>query len=57
VVDGHTGLVIEVRTYSSPGDVVWIDDLSVTAPDGATIHTPGNVSLEPSTWADIKAAF
>jgi len=58
VVDGHTGLVIEVRTYSSPGDIVWIDDLTVTAPDGATILVPGEtVSLDRNTWAGIKAAF
>ena len=40
ISDGHTGLVVEVRTYSSPGDTVWIDDLEVTAPDHATIRTP-----------------
>jgi len=57
VVDGHTGLVIECRTYSSPGDIVWIDDMTITAPDGATIYTPGNMALENGTWADIKAAF
>jgi hypothetical protein len=33
----RTGLVIELRTYSSPGDTVWFDDISVTAPDHATI--------------------
>ncbi len=54
---GHTGLVIEARVYSNPGDIVWIDDMTVIAPDGATIHTPGNVALENNTWADIKAAF
>jgi len=37
VADGHTGLIIEARTYSSPGDTVWIDDLEVIAPEGATI--------------------
>ncbi|MCK4506143.1 MAG: hypothetical protein KAW14_11035 [Candidatus Aegiribacteria sp.] len=57
VVEGHTGLVIEARIYSNPGDIVWIDDMTITAPDGATIYTPGPVSLESSTWADIKAAF
>lgn len=58
VVDGHTGLVIEVRTYSSPGDIVWVDDLTVTAPDGATIIVPEDlVSLDRNTWAGIKAAF
>lgn len=54
---GHTGLVIECRTYSSPGDAVWIDDMTIIAPDGATIYLPGYLALENSTWADIKAAF
>jgi hypothetical protein len=57
VVEGHTGIVIEARIYSNPGDIVWIDDMTITAPDGATIYTPGTVSLESGTWADIKAAF
>jgi hypothetical protein len=38
VVDGHTGLVIEARTYSNPGDTVWLDDLMVTAPPTATVY-------------------
>ena len=55
VVDGHTGIVIECRTYSDPGDTVWIDDLTVTAPDGATIYTPDNyTSITPTTWGAIK---
>ena len=57
VVEGHTGLVIEARIYSNPGDIVWIDDMTITAPDAAIIYTPGNVALETGTWADIKAAF
>lgn len=57
VVDGHTGLVIEARTYSSAGDIVWIDDMIITAPDNATIWTPDNTALQNTTWADIKAAF
>lgn len=54
---GHTGLVIECRTYSSAGDYVWIDDMTIVAPDHATIYLPGYLALENSTWADIKAAF
>ena len=57
VVDGHTGIVIEARIYSNPGDIIWVDDMTVIAPDGATIWTPGNLALQNSTWADIKAAF
>jgi hypothetical protein len=58
VADGHTGLVIEVRTYSSPGDVVWIDELEVTAPDHAEIVTPETeVPVDSATWSAIKALY
>lgn len=54
---GQENLVIEVRTYSSPEDSVWVDDMTIIAPDHATICLPGYLALESSTWADIKAAF
>lgn len=58
VVDGHTGLVVEARTYSEPGDIVWIDDLTVTAPNGCSIMVPSDAqALDPHTWAAIKATF
>ncbi len=44
-----TGLVIEARTYSSSGDDVYIDTLTITAPDGAIITTPGGTVPEPAT--------
>jgi len=56
VEEGHTGLVIECRVYSNPGDIVWIDDLTVTAPDGATIYTPAQQALSSDTWGAIKAS-
>lgn len=34
----RNGLVIECRTYSNPGDTVWLDDLEITAPDYAPIQ-------------------
>lgn len=57
VADGHTGLVIECRTYSNPGDSVWIDDMTITAPDHAVIFTPGyppaGIDLEVTdVWVD-----
>jgi hypothetical protein len=59
VPDYHTGLMIEGRIYSSDEfDTIWIDDLTITAPDGATIIFPNiPVALVRSTWADIKASF
>lgn len=45
--------------YSSAEfDTIWIDDLTITAPDGATILFPNDpVALERETWGAIKAAF
>ncbi len=58
VEGGHTGLVIEARTYSEPGDTAWIDDLTVTSPDGSTIIVPSDAqALQGGTWAGIKASF
>ncbi len=59
IVDGHTGLIIEGRIYSSTEyDTLWFDDLTVIAPDGATILFPGDItSLERNTWGAIKTSF
>ena len=63
--DGHTGLVIEVRTYSSAGHTVWIDDLQIIAPEHCWIQTPGfivepdgsTVSDEFRTFGDVKVLY
>ena len=57
VEEGHTGLIVEVRTYSSPGDIVWIDNLVVTAPEGAEIIVPGGSGVTSMSWGNIKADF
>ncbi|KPK50927.1 MAG: hypothetical protein AMS22_11590 [Thiotrichales bacterium SG8_50] len=59
VVDGHTGLVIEARTYSELGDTVWIDDLDILAPDHVYIQFPGNgpIATETKTWGNIKTLY
>ena len=59
---GHTGLVIEARTYSYPGDIVWIDDLRVSfyaTHPGVCVMVPmaGPSAVEPTTWGGIKALF
>lgn len=58
VEGGHTGLVIQVRTYSEAGATVWVDDMTITAPNGTEIRTPDySQALSPDTWASIKATF
>ena len=59
VADGHTGLMIEGRIYSGAEyDVVWFDDLTIIAPDAATILFPDYVvSLERQSWGAIKTSF
>lgn len=59
VSGGHTGLIIECRTYSNPGDVVWVDDMMVRIPCGAVIIFPdaGPSAAEPTTWSRIKSIY
>jgi len=55
----HSGLVIECRTYSSPGDIVYIDDLEVTIPDHASIMMPSAsfVGTDDTSFGSVKALF
>jgi hypothetical protein len=59
VAEGHTGLVIEVRTYSGIGDTVWIDSFTVIPPGDCTVQTPDMlvVGTEGRTLTDVKALF
>lgn len=58
VSGGHTGLVIEARTYSNPGDTVWIDDVEVFAPEQARLMFPDMViPVEGNTWGRVKALY
>ncbi|MEA3265993.1 MAG: hypothetical protein U9P42_03500 [Candidatus Fermentibacteria bacterium] len=59
VEDGHTGLIIEGRIYAAVEyDTVWFDDLTIIAPDAATILFPDYVvSLERQSWGGIKTSF
>jgi len=61
-VDGdREGIVIECRLYSQAGGVDhYIDDVSVTAPDHATIYLPGDtrpVGNDAAAWGAVKALF
>lgn len=60
----ETALVIEFRLYSSPTTSTeyrtdyWGDDITVTAPDHATIIFPEPVSaVESATWSAVKALY
>ena len=57
--EGHTGLVIECRTYSNPGDIVFIDDMEIMIPDHASIILPhtGFVGTEATSFGSVKALF
>ena len=59
VVAGNTGLVVEARTYSNPGDTVWIDDLHIEMPDHVYAQIPGcsPVGVESESWGGVKALF
>ena len=58
--DGGTrdGLCIHIRTYSLPGDTIWVDSLEVTHPDGTYACFPGCPSpVETQSWSLIKAMY
>ena len=56
--DGHIGLVIEVRVYSDPGDTVWVDAMTVSAPDHAWILVPEPpMPVRNMAWSKIKALY
>jgi hypothetical protein len=57
--NGHTGLVVEARTYSEVGDTVWLDDLHIEAPDHIYIQIPGcsSVGNMDGTWGSVKALY
>ena len=62
IAAGQTALVIEIRPYESTSATeltyCWADNLVVTAPDGATIHTiAGTVPNEAESWSGVKALF
>lgn len=58
-VAGNTGLVLEARTYSNPGDIVWIDDMHIEMPDHVYAQIPGcsPVGVESESWGGVKALF
>jgi len=57
----HTGVIIEARIYASASadaNVIWLDDLSITAPGTATFIFPNTgTSLNRNTWGAIKSSF
>jgi hypothetical protein len=60
----NDGLVIKIRLYSTPSTSdpdhtdYWIDHLTVTYPDNATLYFPEPASpVEDATWAGIKALY
>ncbi|MBD3335402.1 MAG: hypothetical protein GF355_07780 [Candidatus Eisenbacteria bacterium] len=56
---GHTGLVIEVRLFSEPGDTIWIDYMTIEAPAHSVVALPGDdpTPATETTWGEIKALF
>lgn len=61
----EVGFVIEFRLYSGsdvtpPDDTeTWVDDITVTVPDHATIYFPDRepVGNDVSSWGTVKALF
>lgn len=57
--EGNTGLVVECRTYSNPGDTVFIDDMEFLIPDHASIMLPHTsfVGTVNRSFGAVKALF
>ena len=54
----HTGLIIEARTYSNPGDICWIDDFYVAAPSCCEVVVmEGGTAAMEDTWSEVKALY
>jgi len=56
----HEGLMVEFRMYSAAAeDGYWCDDVTVTAPDHATIWFPNQnpVANEDASWSGVKDMF
>ncbi len=57
---GHTGLVVEVRTYTDPGSTIYWDNLVVETPtrEGIFCEFPGGyIPVEGATISSIKALY
>ncbi len=65
IEDGHTGLVIDAWVYGELGDQIRVDDLTVTAPDHASVRLPDRiypagadvVPVQATTWTQVKTLF
>ena len=56
----HEGLMVEFRMYSAAaGDGYWCDDVTITAPEHATIWFPNQnpVAGEDANWSGVKSLF
>ena len=51
--------MVEARTYSGPGDTVWLDDLHIEIPDHVFVQIPGcsPVGTEENTWSQVKSLY
>ena len=57
---GKVALCIELRPYDSDpyGNFNWVDNLCITAPEGATVYFPGGtVPQDEASWGEVKALF
>ncbi|MEZ4386062.1 MAG: hypothetical protein R3D98_00510 [Candidatus Krumholzibacteriia bacterium] len=65
VAAGHTGMVIDAQVYGAFGAQLWVDDLSVTVPDHASVRLPdavyasggGVTAAEAASWTSVKNLF
>ncbi len=62
---GHTGLVVDAVMYGDFGAQLYVDDISITVPDHASVRLPhayfasgfDPVPVQQDTWSSVKAIF
>lgn len=64
IEEGYTGLVIDIAVNGDLGAALWIDDLTIIAPEYAHVRMPNayyymgqGVRAESSTWSAVKHLF
>ncbi len=65
IAEGHNGLVIDGVVYGDRGATIYVDDITITVPDHASVRLPNAIyesggtttPVDESNWTAVKAIF